>query len=247
MQYAEYGTDNKEVIVLLHGGGLSWWSCQAAAEMLAARFHVVVPILDGHAGSDAPFTTLEHAAAALAAWLDERFGGHVRLISGLSLGAQVLLELLSLRPQPCDLAVVESALVLPMPVTAALIRPAFTLCWPLVRQRWFARLQFRQLRLPPNLFEPYFADTCRIAREDMIRFLAANSAYRLTPALSSCQTRTLVFAGSRERPIMQRSAALIAQTIPGASLTRLPGLHHGEWSISRPADYVRTLLTLLES
>ena len=34
MQYREYGTENKETVMLLHGGGLSWWNYRAEAELL---------------------------------------------------------------------------------------------------------------------------------------------------------------------------------------------------------------------
>ena len=26
MEYKEYGSKNKDIIILLHGGGLSWWN-----------------------------------------------------------------------------------------------------------------------------------------------------------------------------------------------------------------------------
>lgn len=33
MNIKEYGTDNKETILLLHGGGLSWWNYTEVAEI----------------------------------------------------------------------------------------------------------------------------------------------------------------------------------------------------------------------
>ena len=45
--------------MLLHGGGLSWWNLRSQAEQLSACFHVVLPILDGHAVSEEDFTGIE--------------------------------------------------------------------------------------------------------------------------------------------------------------------------------------------
>ena len=59
MKCFEYGKDHPQTILLLHGGGLSWWNYREAAELLQQDYHVVLPILDGHAGSDRPFTTIE--------------------------------------------------------------------------------------------------------------------------------------------------------------------------------------------
>ena len=52
MNVIEYGKQNSDIIILLHGGGLSWWNYRAEAELLSDRYHVVLPILDGHADSD---------------------------------------------------------------------------------------------------------------------------------------------------------------------------------------------------
>ena len=51
MQYVEYGAHNLQTIILLHGGGLSWWNYRDVEQLLSDRFHVVLPILDGHADS----------------------------------------------------------------------------------------------------------------------------------------------------------------------------------------------------
>ena len=67
MRYVEYGNQNPETVILLHGGGLSWWNYRDVAQLLSDRFHVVLPILDGHAGSDAPFTSIEDNAARIIA------------------------------------------------------------------------------------------------------------------------------------------------------------------------------------
>ena len=49
MQIVEYGKENRDVILLLHGGGLSWWNYRTAAELLGEQYRVVLdlkPALD---------------------------------------------------------------------------------------------------------------------------------------------------------------------------------------------------------
>ena len=65
MKYQEYGVGNKETIILLHGGGLSWWNYRDVAELLKDEYHVILPILDGHAGSDRSFTSIEDNASEI--------------------------------------------------------------------------------------------------------------------------------------------------------------------------------------
>ena len=95
MNYREYGCADKETIILLHGGGLSWCSYREVAEKLSSDYHVILPILDGHTGSDADFASIEDNAARIIAFIDKHLGGSVLLIGGLSLGGQILLEMLA--------------------------------------------------------------------------------------------------------------------------------------------------------
>lgn len=41
MKYIEYGKENSEVIMMLHGGGLSWWNYRKEAELLCDEYHII--------------------------------------------------------------------------------------------------------------------------------------------------------------------------------------------------------------
>jgi len=247
MRTVEYGKDNQAVIILLHGGGLSWWNYREVAERLRDRFHIVIPILNGHSGSDRPFTSIEDQAKEIISYIDENFGGHVLLIGGLSLGGQVLVEILSQRSDICSFAMIESALVLPMKVTAALIKPACAMCWPLIKKRWFARLQFKALHMKAELFEDYYADTVNISGNDMVAFLTANSKYCVKDTLADCRAKTLVLVGGKERSVMKSSARRIADCLPASRLEVLRNYNHGEFSINHSEEYTEKLLRLIST
>ena len=237
----EFGKQNTDVVMLLHGGGLSWWNYREAAALLAERYHVVLPVLDGHAGSSMPFTTIEDNAARLISDIDTRFHGQVLAIGGLSLGGQVALEMLSQRPELCRYALIESALVKPMKLTHGLIGPAFGMSYGLIRQKWFAKLQADYLGIPKDLFGDYFRDTCAIAKGDMIAFLTANSSYTVKPGLSETAAKVKIVAGSREQKNIRDSAAVLNRAIPGSRMEILPGLRHGDLSLNEPEQFVNIL------
>ena len=77
MRIQEYGTNQKDAILLLHGGGLSWWNFREAAELLQGEYHVLLPVLDGHAGSDRPFTTIEENASEMISFIDKHLNGDI--------------------------------------------------------------------------------------------------------------------------------------------------------------------------
>lgn len=245
MKYVEYGKENKDVVILLHGGGLSWWNYREAAERLQLRYHVILPILNGHADSDREFTTIEANAEEIIAFVEAQFGGSVLLMAGLSLGGQILLEVLAKQGHICRYALIESALVVPSKLTYAMIGPAFGSCYGLIKHRWFSKLQFKSLRMKPELFEEYYRDTCRITKQNMIAFLQENSLYSLKESVGRCKAKVHIVVGKKESPVMKKSAKEIQKKIPGSTLQVLPKLYHGEFSINHAKEYGECLIELV--
>ena len=241
MKVIEFGKQNKDSVLFLHGGGLSWWNYREAAKLLEKDYHVILPVLDGHADSDVAFTTIEDNAARLISYIDSHFGGQVTVLGGLSLGGQIALEMLSQRPDICRYALIESALVKPSKLTAALIDLTFGMSYGLIKQRWFAKMQADYLGIPKELFEDYYRDTCAITKADMIAFLKANSTYEMKPNLAETTAKVKIVAGAKEQKSILASSKMIHNTIPGSQLEILPSLRHGDLSINYPERYVRML------
>ena len=247
MKYIEYGDANKDAIILLHGGGFSWWNYREIAETLSSDYHIILPILDGHAESNDDFSTIEDNAARIISFIDEHLGGSVLLIGGLSLGGQILLEILSQRKNICRYALVESALVIPSKFTYSMIKPAFGSCYGLIKHKWFAKLQFRSYRIKQELFEDYFRDTCGISKQNMISFLQANSLYSVKESLKESCSKVSIFVGEKENNAMQKSASIIHNALPGSSLQVLPKMHHGEFSMNHANDYANTVIQMIQN
>ena len=238
------GRPGAKAIVLLHGGGLSWWNYRKAAEILSEDFEIYLPVLDGHAGSGCPYTGIRDNARKIVRWIGEELGGGVYLLGGLSLGGQTALEILAAEPDIAEYALIESASVAPSGITAALTGPALACSYGLIKNKSFAKIQARSLRIPPDLFEEYFRDTRAISRSDMAAFIKASALYGLNQGVRGTKAKVRVFAGSKETRGVLRSARMIRRAIPGSELTVLPGLRHGEFSLGRPeefAEYIKNI------
>jgi len=245
LNYVEYGKKHNRTIVLLHGGGLSWWNYREAAENLSSDYHIVLPILDGHAESSHDFTSIEENAARIIRFIDEQFGGSILLMGGLSLGGQILLEILSQKKDICLYALIESALVVPSKFTHAMIKPAFGSCYGLIKHKWFSELQFKSLRIKQELFAEYFRDTCDISKLNMIAFLQANALYFIKPSIADCSAKSFVFVGEKENRAIRKSAKIISETLSESTLRILPGMHHGEFSINYANSYASTVRKII--
>lgn len=245
MKVVEVGQENQDVIVLLHGGGLSWWQYQAQMDLLCENYHVVLPILDGHAGSDADFTSIEDNAKRLLDYIDKTYGGSVFLIAGLSLGGQILLEMLALRKDICQYAIVESAAIIPDKLTAGLVAPLFSMSFPLIKKKWFAKMQFCYLGIRADLFEHYYGDTVKLSKQNLIAFTKASSLYQVKKNLKNSLARVRIIVGEKETKKMHASARYLHDLLPDSRLEIKAGLAHGQYAINQPDLYVKELFESL--
>ena len=231
--------------MLLHGGGFSWWQYQAQMDLLCENYHVVLPILDGHAGSDADFTSIEDNAKRLLDYIDKTYGGSVFLIAGLSLGGQILLEMLALRKDICQYAIVESAAIIPDKLTAGLVAPLFSMNFLLIKKKWFAKMQFCYLGIRADLFEHYYGDTVKLSKQNLIAFIKASSLYQVKKNLKNSLARVRIIVGEKETKKMHASARYLHDLLPDSRLEIKAGLAHGQYAINQPDLYVKELFESL--
>ncbi len=247
MLFKTFGDPSNPTVLLLHGAGLSWWSYRAAAALLKDRYHVALALIDGYGdAADQPFESIQACATALTEHIRAAYGGHVFALGGLSLGAQIAVETLARKADIADFAVLESALVYPLPGAKTLFAPLARMSFGLLRHRWFAKIQAKSMRLPDSLFEAYFRDSLRLSRETMANTLVSNGTYALPPALTATRAKTLVIAGEKEPAMMRKSARMLHEAIPHSELAIYPRMNHGELSLKYPQTYVNKLLSFFD-
>lgn len=242
MIFKEFGSTHLPNVLLLHGAGLSWWAYQQTVEQLQHQYHIICPAIDGYGdAADEPFESIERSSQKLLDYIDRYHGGHLFALGGLSLGAQIAVATLSARPDIAQYAVLESALVCPMPAIKALAAPMVGMSYGLIRRRWFARLQAKALFVPDALFNTYFTDSLKLSKASLLNTLTSNASYTLSSGLSQTKAKVLIIAGEREGSPMLRSAQLLHQTIPQSELWIAPNMRHGEYSLAHPDAYAARL------
>ena len=245
MQVYEYGKENEKTVLLLHGGGLSSWNYRKEAELLSQQFHVILPVLDGHARSSDDFVSIEENAKRIIAYIDENLNGCVCVLGGLSLGAQTALEMMSLRKDIAQYAMIESAAVIKDPLTNSLVGPTFASSYGLVSKKWFAKMQSDYLKIDPCYFEEYYRDTSLITKENMIAFTKASAMYEIKESLRQSTAKAKIVIGEKEQKRIHKSAQLIHEYLSDSTLEIKKGLVHGQYSLDHADEYVNDLFALM--
>lgn len=96
MKFFEFGKDNEELMVLLHGGGTSYLGILPTAEKIAERYHVILLAYDGFNPSEpeTEFRSVAYEARSLEDHIIANFGGKVDILYGLSYGCRTLMQVL---------------------------------------------------------------------------------------------------------------------------------------------------------
>lgn len=245
MKIYEFGTQNKVTLVFLHGGGLSWWNYREEAQLLEEKYHILLPVLDGHGDSDASFESIESCAKRILEFIETNLDGKVFALAGLSLGAQIAVEMLAQKPDVCQFALIESVSLIPSRLTNVFVAPSLSLSYFLIEKEWFSRLQFKSLRIQKSLYPDYYRDTCKIKKKDMISFLKANTAYSLPQNIRSTCAKIYVVVGEKEASKMKKSATLLVNSLQNSKLFVIQNMYHGEFSLNNPKRYVELFLELI--
>src|SRR5699024_12019055 len=88
--------------------------------------------------------SIEQSAYKINELIDELSNGKVVTVIGFSLGAQVLVQMLSYRSNLIDYAIINSALVKPSKLGEKVISPLIWLTFPLIKNRTFSKFQDRK-------------------------------------------------------------------------------------------------------
>lgn len=244
MHLTSSGPDDASPVLLLHGGGVAGWMWNSLRERLEPDYTVLVPDLPGHGRSaNEPYVSHSETVAALTRLLTTTVPHRPVTVIGFSLGAQLAIQLASEHPELISQAVIVSAQAKAMPFTDFTL-DALGVSAPLARKRWFAKLQARELFIPPHLMEDYISTSAGITKATLLAAVGDNMRFEIPAGWSTFQGRALVMLGQRERRLTRDSAATIHAALPGSELSIVDGCGHGiplqrpDWFNDRMIDWL---------
>jgi len=227
LHYQEYGDQNASLMVFLHGGGTSSWMWDKQVQYFT-RYHCIVPDLPEHGLSNLGIHfSIQSSAEKILTLIEEKARGKIVILIGFSLGSQVIIQMLSMKPEIIDYAIINSALVRPMAYAKYLIQPTMRLSFPLIKYRWFSKLQAKTLYLSDDFFEKYYDECCQIKPDTLVRVLEENMSFEIPKDFSKANAKILVTVGEKEKAVMKKSAKDIVESNSNCTGAIIPKIGHG--------------------
>lgn len=243
MRFYEYGDPCLPHVMLIHGAGWSYWLYLQQARMLQDRYHIILPVLDGH-GEEAhvPYSSTEDTVDQLVEYIDKHCGGRLFAVSGVSLGGQVVVELLSRRPDIARKAVIESGLCIPQPGLRRFSRAVTRLFgrWMFSRRFNAFLLKFmpKNLRLPGEIEALYLRDLPTMTLQNLLRIYDTYFLYQVKNGLMDSRADIQYWYGSREAGCIKASGRWFREHIGACQVVCLEGYRHSEISAYHPEEWV---------
>ena len=237
----ESGPVGAPTIVFLHGAYTSGWSWEPVVERMQ-QYHCLVPDLP-HYGKSFELGPFEmgRAASAVAEVIRSRVDTGRAHVVGLSLGAQVGVQLLATEPKLVDRAMLCGTALNTVPFVP-LTRRLLSLPARNAMYRWMVR-HYRnawQAKVPSAHLGDYREDVRLITSGQLADVIMASAGFTLPKELDQSESPTLFLTGAKEMPVVRRWAAALAQQMPNGVDGVAIGMPH-EWHTRNPNLFARTV------
>ena len=238
----ESGPVGAPAIIFLHGGTMSGWSWGPVVQRMQG-YHCLVPDLIGFGKSfeQGPFE-MDRAADAVAEVIRSRVGSGRAHVVGLSLGAQVGVQLLATEPKLVDRAVLCGTVINTMPAVCGRRSSCWGRC-PGTRCTGRVVKRYRNAHLagiPLANIDDYREDVRLITGGQLAHIVVASAGFTLPEGLDKSDSPTLFVTGSKEMPAARRWAAALARQMPNAVDRVAIGMVH-DWPLRDPDLFSRTV------
>ncbi|API94168.1 alpha/beta hydrolase [Virgibacillus pantothenticus] len=227
LYYRETGNKDGSMMFFIHGGGVSSWMWEKQMQYFSQYHCVAIDLPEqGKSNHTAKFS-IKYSAERAIEIIEKIANDKKVIVIGFSLGAQVAIQMLSIKPNLIHYAVINSALVRPNSFVKKLIRPTIKLTFPLIKNKSFSKLQAKTLYIDMEHFETYYKESSLMKSDTLVRILEENMSFELPEDFNKAKGKILVTVGEREKAVMKKSAKDIILNNSNCLGVIIPNVSHG--------------------
>ena len=231
----ETGKENDETLIFIHGENMAGWMWEEQVKAFP-DFHCLVPDLPEHGESKeiAPFT-IQKAADQIIEIFKDYTNGRAQLV-GISLGAQIILQILNDAPRRVDSAFISGVLVnnsQPNDTFLELFNYLIDSYIPVKDHPLSIGSYIRSYGIPKGQRKKYIKST-RVVKPDSAReILKENIFFKIPDKLDEVDVPVLVMAGEKDYTVIKESVQGLSNDLPNSRSFLVPGVGH-VWNMENP-------------
>ncbi|OPJ62378.1 alpha/beta fold hydrolase [Clostridium oryzae] len=232
--YSESGNKSEKPIVFIHGAGVASWMWNKQVEFFQDQFYCLTVDLPGHGKSiSEEYVSTRACSEKIIDIIEERVNGKKVILVGFSLGGQIVVDILSIRPDLVESALINSCVIKPLKFLNFIIPLMTKWSMPLAKNRKFARLQAKYMYIGDEDFEKYYEDSKHITAKTFSTLMIGYFNYKLVDSFKQMTVPSLVLVGSKEPGMIKKSLIALVKSNPNCKGYIVPRVSHGI-SLARP-------------
>ncbi len=239
----ETGENNNETIVFLHGDGIAGWMWD---EQLKAfnDYHCIVPDLPGHGKSAEvkPVTVQDAADEIIDIIKNKAKNGKAHLV-GLSLGAQIVVQILGTAPEVVNHALISGTLARNSQPTESFLKlldNLIALYLPDKDKTIRIMSYVRSYNIPKNLRSKFKESTYVIEPYSLDKILRETILFKMPDNLEHADVPVLVMRGEKDYRIINESALNLLNVLPNSKGAKALKVGH-LWNMENPEMFNNVL------
>ncbi len=249
MKLHEFGTENKPVMVLIHGVLTPWQIWEPQIKAFQDTYHIFAVALSAHTEEEASeFVSLEAEATEIVQALQNHQVKEIDVLCGLSLGGVIAHEIWKSGILPIRHLVLDGAPLVPFPLHSCKI---MTGNYIRIIHKSQARdpktlEAFKKNFLPEKYLESFLKIADFMTDTSMINIIQAADTGNLCTIVNN-QSKILFIHGTKGNEILSKKVAkLMKKAYPETQVVCFPGDVHCYKAIYEPEKWIEVVNAFLE-
>jgi pimeloyl-ACP methyl ester carboxylesterase len=236
LYFRETGSKDAETIIFLHASATSGWMWDGQVKEFE-DYHCIVPDLPEHGLSIdvKPFTISKSAEVIAEIIRNHASNGKAHLV-GISLGAQIIIQILSKAPELVDHAIISGTLVQRISHIDSLLKLldyTIKVYGSVKNTDFFIKANMRTYNMPKCLFDKFKESTLLIKNDSLNRILKENMIFKQPDGLEKIGVPVLVMTGDKDYKIVKESAEDLLMSFQISEGYIAPNVGHF-WNLEDP-------------
>ena len=245
--FNEIGQAGSETIIFIHGLGISGWMWNEQLEFFK-DYHCIIPDLPQHGNSKTlNHFTIDDVADSIVEIINEHAHNQRAHLVGISLGAQIVLQILSKTPERVDSAFISGALISNGPNNEMLLKSLYhtlKVYQPVKNSDFFIKANMRMYNMPKRFYEEFEKSTTSIENKNLEEILRENLTFKLPSGLENLDVPVLVMVGEKDYKITKKSALIIIEKLTEVESAMAHNVGH-LWNLESPKLFNKVLYSWL--
>ncbi len=232
----ETGENNDETLLFLHGEVFAGWMWDKQLKSFS-DYHCIVVDLPGHGkSSKIKSLTIENTAEMIIDLIQDHAHGKKAHLIGISMGAQIIVQILGAAPEVVDHAFISGTLVRTSPPTKNFskhLNHLIEIYTPVKNNPLYIKSYMKSYNIPKNLYSKFKESTYNIEQDTLDNIIRENMLFKMPEGLENAHVPVLVMTGEKDYNIINESAKKLINVLPNSN--RAYALKVGHiWNMENP-------------